>query len=157
MGTRRKVRERAAFVFSPGDDTPLLVREGDTRRAPPFKAFAWAAIVVLSFSLVLNIVFDEAVRDPVAELDDLLGEQRPSDAFDVVLEEAQSPDARDNRQVKDDLKEARQKVIELRIQVDHKRVQEEIEAVTGSEYFDKLADIAKQRRSSRQNNTNKHE
>jgi hypothetical protein len=40
----------------------------DSRRAPPFKAFAWAAIVVVSFSLMLNIVFDQAVQDPGAEL-----------------------------------------------------------------------------------------
>ncbi|MFQ5634233.1 MAG: hypothetical protein ACE5G3_02745 [Gammaproteobacteria bacterium] len=39
----------------------------DSRRAPPFKAFAWAAVVVLSFSLVLNIVFRQAGRDPGAE------------------------------------------------------------------------------------------
>jgi len=41
----------------------------DSRRAPPFKAFAWAAIVVLSFSLVLNIVFEQAAQDPLAELE----------------------------------------------------------------------------------------
>ena len=41
----------------------------DSRRAPPFKAFAWAAVFVVSFSLVLNIVFDQAVQDPVAEHD----------------------------------------------------------------------------------------
>lgn len=40
----------------------------DSRRAPPFKAFAWAAIVVVSFSLMLNIVFEQAVQDPGAEL-----------------------------------------------------------------------------------------
>ncbi|MGI9343073.1 MAG: hypothetical protein ACR2QV_09485 [Gammaproteobacteria bacterium] len=44
--------------------TPL-----NARRAPPFKAFAWAAIVVLSFSLVLNIVFEQAVQDPVRQLE----------------------------------------------------------------------------------------
>jgi len=49
----------------------------DSRRAPPFKAFAWAAIVVLSFSLVLNIVFQQAVQDPVAELE---GMARRADA-----------------------------------------------------------------------------
>jgi len=41
----------------------------NARRAPPFKAFAWAAIVVLSFSLVLNIVFQETVQDPARQLD----------------------------------------------------------------------------------------
>ncbi|NND37369.1 MAG: hypothetical protein HKN81_09575 [Gammaproteobacteria bacterium] len=41
----------------------------DSRRAPPFKAFAWAAVFVVSFSLVLNIVFEQAVQDPVAELE----------------------------------------------------------------------------------------
>jgi hypothetical protein len=51
--------ERAAKV------TPL-----NARRAPPFKAFAWAAIVVLSFSLVLNIVFQQAVQDPARQLDE---------------------------------------------------------------------------------------
>ena len=44
--------------------TPL-----NARRAPPFKAFAWAAIVVLSFSLVLNIVFQETVQDPARQLE----------------------------------------------------------------------------------------
>ena len=58
----------------------------DAQRSPPFKAFAWAAIVVLSFSLVLNIVFDEAelvvprqvlnighvARDQVIQTDDLM-------------------------------------------------------------------------------------
>lgn len=48
--------------------TPL-----DSRRAPPFKAFAWAAIVVLSFSLVLNIVFQQAAQDPIAELESMGG------------------------------------------------------------------------------------
>lgn len=49
------------------------VTQIDSRRAPPFKAFAWAAIVVLSFSLVLNIVFMQAVQDPVAELESMAG------------------------------------------------------------------------------------
>lgn len=39
-----------------------------TYRAPPFKAFAWAAIVVVSFSVVLNIVFQQAEQDPVARM-----------------------------------------------------------------------------------------
>lgn len=48
--------------------TPL-----NARRAPPFKAFAWAAIVVLSFSLVLNIVFQETVQDPARQLESMAG------------------------------------------------------------------------------------
>ena len=43
----------------------------DSRRAPPFKAFAWAAIVVVSFSLVLNIVFQQAVQDPAEMLEEM--------------------------------------------------------------------------------------
>ena len=42
-----------------------------THKAPPFKAFAWAAIVVLSFSLVLNLVFEQAVQDPAAQLEQM--------------------------------------------------------------------------------------
>ena len=86
----------------------------NAQRAPPFKAFAWAAIVVLSFSLVLNIIFDESVRDPIAELDGILKEERPSDAFDVILEEAQSPAELDNRQVKENLMQAQQAETKLR-------------------------------------------
>ena len=55
----------------------VKVTDIDSRRAPPFKAFAWAAVFVVSFSLVLNIVFDQAVQDPMAELE---GMARRSDA-----------------------------------------------------------------------------
>lgn len=52
-------------------ESAVKVTELDSRRAPPFKAFAWAAIVVLSFSLVLNIVFEQGAQDPVAELESM--------------------------------------------------------------------------------------
>jgi hypothetical protein len=74
----------------------------DTQRSPPFKAFAWAAIVVLSFSLVLNIVFDEAVREPATEFDGILEEKRSLTA------------ARDNGIAQNDSAPARQLPLKAR-------------------------------------------
>lgn len=52
-------------------------------------------------------------------------------------------------QVQGDLKEAQQEVQKLRVEIDRRRVKEEIEAVTGSDYFQQLAGIARERRAKR--------
>lgn len=52
-------------------------------------------------------------------------------------------------QVKVDLEEARQEVMKLRVEVDRHRMKDEIDAVTGSDYFQSLAGIAKERRKNR--------
>lgn len=62
-----------------------------TYRAPPFKAFAWAAIVVVSFSVVLNILFQQAEQDPVARMTRMDGapaesEPPPRDAFRLIAD-----------------------------------------------------------------------
>ena len=59
----------------------LKVTGIDSRRAPPFKAFAWAAIVVVSFSLVLNIVFQQAVQDPAERLEEMAVREDAPTAF----------------------------------------------------------------------------
>ena len=69
----------------------VKVRSLDSRRAPPFKAFAWAAIVVLSFSLVLNIVFQQAVQDPGAELESMAGRADAPVRRDVLQQEQEVP------------------------------------------------------------------
>ncbi len=62
-----------------------------TYRAPPFKAFAWAAIVVVSFSVVLNIVFQQAEQDPVARMTRMDGSPTKSvpavsDVFELIAD-----------------------------------------------------------------------
>ena len=74
----------------------------DAQRSPPFKAFAWAAIVVLSFSLVLNIVFDEAVREPLPEFDGFPEVQRSL------------PAGRENGSAQEDSQPARQVQLKAR-------------------------------------------
>lgn len=77
----RRYAELGNETPPPELDARILAKAGravkisrlDSRRAPPFKAFAWAAIVVLSFSLVLNIVFEQAVRDREAKWDSATG------------------------------------------------------------------------------------
>ncbi len=49
-------------------------------------------------------------------------------------------------QVQGDLEEARQEVMKLRVEIDRHRVKDEIDAVTGSEYFQRLASMAHERR-----------
>jgi hypothetical protein len=74
----------------------------DAQRSPPFKAFAWAAIVVLSFSLVLNIVFDEAVREPVAEFNGILEQAQTPAVLDEVRKLEQMPAASAEAKVRRD-------------------------------------------------------
>lgn len=52
-------------------------------------------------------------------------------------------------QVRDDLKEAQQEVMKLRVEIDRRRMKDEIDAVTGSDYFQRLAVIAEERRKKR--------
>jgi hypothetical protein len=74
----------------------------DAQRSPPFKAFAWAAIVVLSFSLVLNIVFDEAVREPVGEFNGILEQAQTPAVLDEVRKQEQMPAASAEAKVRRD-------------------------------------------------------
>ena len=65
----------------------VKVRKLPAHRAPPFKAFAWAAVVVLSFSLVLNILFREPALDPLPATAPLA---RESDAPVIYAEREQA-------------------------------------------------------------------
>lgn len=64
LGAEEPPPEVDARILAEAERAVKVERPSD-HRAPPFKSFAWAAVVVLSFSLVLNILFREPVVDEI--------------------------------------------------------------------------------------------